>query len=87
MFDLFTCKKIINLKTESFNDGPKTIFDFIFWLLSIVIWIYAIILAWKCNTGKGIEKVLMVIIAFILPYLYLIGYFIYHKILGYSCSN
>lgn len=88
MFDLFTCKKIINLKTETFNDGPKTIFDFIFWILGIFLWIYAIMLAWQCNKEKGgIEKIVMVIIAFIIPYLYLISYFIYHKLLGYPCNN
>ena len=85
MLDLLTCKKIINTQVETFNDGPRTIFDIVFWLLSLVIFIFALSLAWGCN--KGGERILMVIIAFILPYLYLIGYFIYHKILGYPCSS
>ena len=85
MLDLFTCKKIINNQVETFNDGPRTIIDFIFWIISVTILVFALILAWKCN--RGAERILMVIIAFILPYLYLIGYLIYHKILGYPCSN
>ncbi len=85
MLDLFTCKKIIDTQVETFNDGPRTIIDFIFWIISVAILVFALILAWKCN--RGAERILMVIIAFILPYLYLIGYLIYHKILGYPCSN
>ena len=85
MLDLFTCKKIIDTQVETFNDGPRTIIDFIFWIISVAILAFALILAWKCN--KGAERILMLIIAFILPYLYLIGYLIYHKILGYPCSN
>jgi len=85
MFDLLTCKKIIDTQVETFNDGPRTIFDIIFWIISLLIFIFALSLAWKCN--KGAERILMVIIAFILPYIYLIGYFIYHKILGYPCDS
>ena len=85
MIGLATSKKIINANIEGFGDGTKTIIDFIFWIISTIIWIYAISLAWGCN--KGGEKILMVIIAILLPYLYLVGYFIYHKILGYTCEN
>ena len=85
MLDLFTCKKVIDTQVETFNDGPRTIIDFIFWIISLAILVFALILAWKCNTGA--ERILMVIIAFILPYLYLIGYLIYHKILGYPCNS
>ena len=37
-----------------------------------LIFIFALSLAWGCN--KGGERILMFIIAFIIPYLYLIGY-------------
>jgi len=82
--DFFTCKKIINVNSEGFNDGSKVIIDLIFLIFSILVMIFAITLAWKCN--KGGEQVLMSIIAFLLPYLYLIGYLIYHKILGHPCN-
>lgn len=82
--DFFTCKKIINGNTEGFNDGIKVIIDLTFVIISIVVIIFAVSLAWKCN--KGGEQVLMSIIAFIIPYLYLIGYFVYHKILGHPCN-
>ena len=85
MLDLLTCKKIINTQVETFNDGSKTIFDIFFWIISLILFLFALSLAWKCN--KGGERILMLIIAFIIPYLYLIGYFIYHKILGYPCQN
>ena len=85
MLDLFTCKKIIDTQVETFNDGPRTFFDLLFWIISVVVLIFALWLAWNCN--QGAERIIMLIIAFILPYLYLIGYLIYHKILGYPCSN
>lgn len=85
MLDLFTCKKIADTQVETLNDGTLTLFNIIYWLICLVILIFALYLAWGCN--KGGEKIIMVIIALILPYFYLIGYFIYHKILGYPCSN
>ena len=85
MIDLVTCKKIINANIEGFADSTRTIVNLLFWLTSVIILLFAVSLAWGCN--KGGERILMVIIAILLPYLYLIGYLIYHKILGYPCSD
>jgi len=87
MLDLFAGRKVLstNAGVEAFNHSTTGIFDIIYWILSILVWLYALYLAWTCN--NGFERIIMLFIAFIIPYFYLIGYFIYHKIFGYPCGD
>lgn len=86
MLDCYTLKKVLHngMYIETFDSPIVILFDILFWIISIVIIVYAIVLAWSCN--KGSEKYIMVFIALIIPYLYIIAYFIYHCLLGYPCK-
>lgn len=87
MLDCYTLKKLLynGMYIETFDTPVIVIADILFIIISIIVILYAMSLAWKCN--KGSEKYIMVVIAFIIPYLYIIGYFIYHYLLGYPCNN
>jgi hypothetical protein len=87
MIDIYTCRKVSKylLGIENFSETGSNIFDLIFGIIGFFLWIYAIILAWGCNQGG--QKFLMVIVAILIPYIYLIGYFIYHKVLGHGCDS
>ena len=68
--------------------GAFIIFVFIavFILLPLVLWIVALFLSVKCNTGNTGAQVLSVIIAFFFPIFYLLFYLIYYTALGNKCN-
>lgn len=87
MIDCYTIKKLLynGMYIETFDTPVIVIVDILFWIISFIVILYAMSLAWKCNIDS--EKYIMVVIALIIPYFYIIGYFINHSLMGYPCNN
>jgi len=80
MLDLYLVDKFNNQDKEGFSIIEPGI-----GIILIILWLIAISLAISCNNGKPNMQIIMTVVAILSPWLYLLGYLVYHIFLGNPC--